>query len=117
MPGEELADTVNLIIVAPLRKAGEFNAQVFEPRRRLRQPHMPRLDPGGLSVQVGEFVFFGHKCRGIGDAMCFWAQLLDQRCPSPLVLDDDRRRAPLFRKFDHPPLETGIVQPAAVNIE
>ena len=36
VPGEELAYAVDLIIVTPLRKAGELDPQILQPRGLLR---------------------------------------------------------------------------------
>ena len=59
MPGKELAYAVDLIIVSPLRKAREFDPQILQPRRLLRQPRVPSLYAGRLRMEPGDLVVRG----------------------------------------------------------
>lgn len=59
MPGEELADTVYLVIVLALRERGELELQVVKPWRFLGEEYVPGLNPGGLGMQTGQLVLLG----------------------------------------------------------
>ena len=108
-----LADAVDLIVMATVRKAEELLLERGEPRRLRGEEHLPGFDASGGDRHSAHLVALGLDRLYVEAAP---PQLSDQRRPDAAVFDQDLRWSVHVCVSDREPLQGRIVVAAAQHV-